>query len=815
MKKQLLTLAAAFVSFASFAQTIPNGNFENWTVTTVENPQFFMCGNQEGDNGNYPSTPPVTKTTDAYHGTYAIRMTSALFNNGTDTSKAWVADGNPGQTVTGGIPYNQTPTGVRFYYKANCAAGDTAINLVIFKKNGLVIGQYFTTIGNQASNYTLFTHTFSPALSQTPDTVVFACASSNLMYHDAYPGSMLQIDSVSFTGVASQPTNFNGDFELWQNDSRYNIVGWNADRPNQTTDKYKGTYALELMTSPPGFGNNQPQMGYASTGYSDQSGTYGGLPFGNQVDTLVFYYKYLPANYPLSTDSAQFNFMCKNNGVFINNLGGSTQRLLGYSGSYKKVEIPINLASVPDSMIIMLQSSKWPLLNSYVGSDFKIDQMYLKSQVIPVSDFIMPTDGCKGVPIQLVDNSANGPTSWQWFMTSATPNNSTLQNPSITYNSTGTFTVSLQAADSFGTGSFISKVITIHNNPVVTASSASVCAGNLATLTAGGASTYTWNTAATGATLTVTPSATTSYTVVGTSTVGCSAQASGTVFVPTPVTPALCMVSVDSLTNNNIIYWDKTSYTNADSFIVYREVSTNVYSRIGAVSKSALSELKDTMRLIGPANGDPSIGSYRYKLQLRDTCGNYSALSLYHNTVKITDQQNGNFQWNTYDVESQATPVANFILERDNANNGVWTVVGIVSGTQTSLFDGQYGTYQTIANWRVQATGFNCTPTAKYGNNTTQGAIVKSKSNITNNRTTSVSHPVAAKAFVVYPNPAHNNIMIQSSTKLGNVVIVNAIGEVVYSARSSDNTQSIDISSFSAGIYVVQAGNQRIKLVKE
>ncbi|HWY37035.1 MAG TPA: T9SS type A sorting domain-containing protein [Bacteroidia bacterium] len=804
MKKQILTLFAMALTSLAFCQTIPNGGFENWTTRTVEDPQVWMCANDENHGGSvFP--PSVTKTTDAYHGTYAIKLLSAQY--GIDTVQAYFANGNPGNNPPpGGVPYTQIPTGVRFYYKNTLQSGDSSLTLTIFKKNGAVIGQYFYLFAGNHSSYTLFSKTFSPALSQTPDTVIFACASSNLMKNKGYPGSMLQVDSVSFTGVTSQPANFNGDFELWHNTSTDILNGWsNTNSPVKTTDKYSGTYALELITNPPGFGNNQPQVGNISNTNNNHSGPpTGGSPYSTQIDTLVFYYKYLPANYPTSTDSAQVNMTFSKNGTWV----WGTSKLLPYSLSYKKVEMPFNLASAPDTLQFSISSSKWPTLNSYIGSDLKVDQLFFKSQRIPVSKFSMPATGCKGVPIQLTDSSSNMPTSWQWFMTSACPsNNSNLQNPVITYTNTGTFTVSLQAADSFGTGAFTSKTITIYNNPVVSATSATVCAGHTASLTASGASTYTWNTGSTGATYTASPSVTTIYSVTGTSTVGCSGTATGTVFVPTPATPDICMVTVDSTSTNNIIYWDKTLYHDLDSMLIYREVSTNTYVRIGAVSKDSLSMFIDNKRSIGPANGDPNIGSYRYKLQIRDTCGNYGTLSRYHNTVYIIDQHNGNFTWNTYDVQGLATPVANFILERDNANNNIWSTVGTVSGTQTSLFDASYGSYQAIANWRVQATGFSCTPTARYGNNGTQAVIVKSKSNISNNRTTGIKEN--KNVLNVYPNPTGGMLTISLAVEKATADIFDLTGQKVASFRLQGTTSQIDVSQLSSGSYIlsVNTGN--------
>lgn len=809
MKKQLLTLIGALGSLLVSAQSIPNGNFENWTNTTYEVPQYWMCANEETHGGINPP-PNVFKTTDSYQATYAIQMNTVLF--GTDTIGGWMANGNPGQN-TGGVPYAQTPTGIRLYYKSTIMPNDTALVLCIFKKNGSAFAQYLYKIAASQSNYTLFSQTFSPALSQAPDTVIFACAAGNLMVNQGVPGTMMQVDSISFTG-ATQPANFGGDLEQWQTKNRDYLIGWNGDNPVKTTDKYAGTYAVNLVTNPPGFGDNNVRVGRITT--ATREGTQssppgGGTPYTLQVDTLVFYYKYLPANYPLSTDSARVFLNFSNNG---NNFWGG-ERKLPFSLSYVKYEYPFNLTlnGTPDSMFLAFESSKWPALSSYVGSDLKIDQVYLKSQVNPVSLFQMPSSGCKNVPIQLTDSSLNAPTGWQWFMTGASPGNSTSQNPVITYSNTGTFTVSLQASNSFGTGSFISHTITINNLPTISATSATVCTGTPAVLTASGASTYTWSNAATGSSMTVTPSASATYTVVGTSTVGCSNSSTASVFVPVPATPAICIVTVDSTSTDNIVYWDKTLYNNADSFIVYREVSTNVYARIAGISKDSMSLYVDKARGIGPANGDPNVGSYRYKLQIRDTCGNYGSLSSYHNTVYFIDNQNGTFTWNTYDVEGQSTPVANFILERDDANTNVWGNVGIVSGTQTTLNDAQYATYQTIANWRVQATGFNCTPTAKYGNNGIQGAVIKSKSNITNNRTTGIKYN--SNVFAVFPNPNAGSFYIQASKEIGTVTVYNNLGQVVYSTRSNNLIHFVNLDSQPAGIYTVRAAGQFTKIVKQ
>jgi len=682
MKKQLLCVFTLLVTSIAFSQTIPNGGFESWTTTNYEEPTFFMSANQQNINNGVTSPLTVVKTTDAYHGTYAVKMTTLL--SGNDTLQAFIADGNPGSgPPQGGVPYTQQPVGLRFHYKCNIIPGDSAIVIAMFYKSGSIIGQYLYHITGTQSSYTLFSQTFSPALTQAPDTVLFACASSNLMAKVGISaGSMLQIDSVSYTGVSSQPANFGGDFETWQTTINNSPNGWNSSGAIQSISKYSGTYALELITTPPGFGNNQPEVGDVQNTQNSNSGPpTGGAPYSTQVDTLVFYYKYAPANYPISTDSARVGLSFSKHGV--GNIWG-TQKLLGYSHNYLKVEMPFNLSQVPDTVQISIQSSSWPVLNSYIGSDLIIDQFYFKSQAIPVSNFIMPATGCKGVPIQLTDNSSNMPTTWTWFMTnSTTGNNSSLENPVISYSNTGTYTVSLQAADSFGVSTFISKTITINSNPFVSATSPTICLGNHGLMTASGAVTYTWNMGAMAASIFVSPTVTTTYSVTGTGANGCKDSATSTVSVLPPQIPSICMVSTDSTTNYkyNIVYWNNTNL-GVDSFIVYRlDNSSGNYLRIGAVNKDSLSQFVDKDSTTGgPHGGNPQYASWKYKLQIRDTCGNYGSLSPYHQSVFFT-QSASVFNFSLYIDSGYASLPTGYGLYRDDNNTGNFQPLVVVGSS--------------------------------------------------------------------------------------------------------------------------------------
>ena len=277
------------------------------------------------------------------------------------------------------------------------------------------------------------------------------------------------------------------------------------------------------------------------------------------------------------------------------------------------------------------------------------------------------------------------------------------------------------------------------------------------------------------------------------------------------------MVTVDDASINNIIYWDKTSYTNADSFIVYREVSTLIYKRIGTVSVDSLSEYVDTARSVGPANGNPNVGSYRYKLQMRDTCGNYGSLSPYHNTIYIIDAGSGQFTWSIpYTIEGSPNPVANYVLLCDTANVDVWTPVGTVAGTQSSATDPGFSNHATIANWRVEtAWSISCTPTRVVVNTT--------RSNIKHpSITIGTNSQLAIDATSIYPNPANDYVSIElmESVQNANIRIMNSIGQIVYeqtvvSSGNSKTIKEIKTTNFEKGIYTIVIETSKAKAFKK
>ncbi len=70
----------------------------------------------------------------------------------------------------------------------------------------------------------------------------------------------------------------------------------------------------------------------------------------------------------------------------------------------------------------------------------------------PVADFVASqTQVFVGESVTFTDLSTENPTSWDWVFTGGTPETSGVQNPVITYNTAGTYAVSLTATNPYGT----------------------------------------------------------------------------------------------------------------------------------------------------------------------------------------------------------------------------------------------------------------------------------------------------------------------------------------------------------------------------
>ncbi|MGE0567064.1 MAG: T9SS type A sorting domain-containing protein [Bacteroidia bacterium] len=309
------------------------------------------------------------------------------------------------------------------------------------------------------------------------------------------------------------------------------------------------------------------------------------------------------------------------------------------------------------------------------------------------------------------------------------------------------------------------------------------------------------------------------YSVMATDGNGCSNTQSFAIALNTPsfASVPICFVTVDSLSQNNVIIWDKTSFPSADSFFVYREIGSNVYKKIQAQSYNQLSQFVDTVKtLYFPNTGNPNVGTYRYKIKTIDTCGGASEFSPYHNTLFLINN-NGTFTWSQfYEIEGETNPVLSYILERDDFSTGNWVAVGSVAGTQQFVIDPNYSSFIGTASWRVR-TQWNINCQASKG----VSAGNASYSNKVTNNDVGLDERLNKIQMSVFPNPTSGKFVIQLNSKnedkqINKIEIVNLLGGVVYLVEGnlSPNT-NIDLGAEDNGIYFCKISIDNQILVKK
>ncbi|MEO8151244.1 MAG: PKD domain-containing protein [Bacteroidia bacterium] len=152
-----------------------------------------------------------------------------------------------------------------------------------------------------------------------------------------------------------------------------------------------------------------------------------------------------------------------------------------------------DLETAPDDLgFFVPDSSQWvtdtidmtPYLNQpkvlitfqsrgHYGNALYVDNINLHTDTgaAPVVAFTaFNTNVCAGKQVQFIDQSSGLSTAWNWTFTGGNPASSTLQNPTITFNSTGTFDATLQVTNPAGNSSLTKSNFINVNAPGLTAS---------------------------------------------------------------------------------------------------------------------------------------------------------------------------------------------------------------------------------------------------------------------------------------------------------------------------------------------------------
>jgi PKD repeat protein len=256
------------------------------------------------------------------------------------------------------------------------------------------------------------------------------------------------------------------------------------------------------------------------------------------------------------------------------------------------------------------------------------------------------TSVCAGSSITFTSSSTGSPTSYSWTINGGTPSVSTAQNPTVVFNTPGTYTISLTVSNANGSNtSTQTNLITVRALPSATVSATGVlCFGgstgsaSVAVTSGQTPYTYAWSGGGTGTSISNKPVGT--YTVTVTDANQCSTTASGVVSGPSAAVSATASAN-DALCNQPN----------------------------GSVSVVA-------------TGGTAGAAGYNYLWNNNQTTANLSNVAAGTYTVTVTDQ-NGCTATASATVQNLPSNLTASITKTDatcNQNNG--TAVAIATGGQ-------------------------------------------------------------------------------------------------------------------------------------
>lgn len=267
-------------------------------------------------------------------------------------------------------------------------------------------------------------------------------------------------------------------------------------------------------------------------------------------------------------------------------------------------------------------------------------------------------------------------------------------------------------------------------------------------------------------------------------------------------TQQICVVTVDSLSTSNEIFWQKNGVSNVDSFRVYRMQSLVLDTLIGTVGYNELSRFVD-------ATANPNVTSFTYKVAAVDFCGNEGPKSLPHQTIHLQSiyspsPQKTDLMWNLYDGAS----VNNYRVLRDTNNSGNWVVlINNLAPNAASYTDFGIPAGANSVQYRVDVVWLNsCDPTAKVAQSIINTTKSNTKDFVISIPTDIKSQNELLNSISLYPNPTKDvfDIELKSGIESFDVEIYNQLGSVLKSTHLTyTDKATIDISEFSSGIYYV------------
>lgn len=536
-------------------------------------------------------------------------------------------------------------------------------------------------------------------------------------------------------------------------------------------------------------------------------------------------------------------------------------------GNWQRLSIPFTYVGTPSNaaFIITTFTTNQTPGGGNGGDTMAIDDMELV--YVPRPSFTTSaTTVCSGNTITFTNTSTNFPTSYSWTFNGGTPSSSTATSPVVTYSTPGTYTAILTATNQWGSKTTTPVTITV--NPLADASLSyaqpTYCPADADPVpTATNAGTFTSTTglvinsttgaidlsASTPGTYTVTNSYNGTCPNTGTTTFTINPPANSTFSYPSNT---ICVGS----SNQTPTIVDAGTFSATPAGLVFVSPTTGVIDVAGSTAGTYIVTYDATGSVACPTSGSSSSLSititsspdatftYAQAAYCADATdpapvfGGGANGGVFSSTTGLTINSN------TGEVDLSASTAGTYTVTNTIAASGACPMVsGTYSITVNPLPTVALGTFPQICVYNpafaltggtpaggsysgtgVSGGNFNPataglgTKTITYSytdangcsNTATNTILVDACLGLENNEMTTVS---------VYPNPTDGKLTLSNVMGNSSFKVISVSGQVVLSGVVSNTANTIDLSSFENGIYVLQLtqeqGLQTVRVVKK
>ena len=295
------------------------------------------------------------------------------------------------------------------------------------------------------------------------------------------------------------------------------------------------------------------------------------------------------------------------------------------------------------------------------------------------------------------------------------------------------------------------------------------------------------------------------YFVQATDSAGCSTMLLTNLPYETPATPEICVVTVDSATQNNLIVWDAQPGSLVESYELFRETSApNIFLKIATVPADTLSEYLDTV-------ANTSSHWWRYKLGVIDSCGTTSLLSAAQAqrsiNLSVAEDIAGTFtlSWNHY----LGAPFNQYYIYRHTLVNG-YELIDSVPSTMNTYTNTPPGTDSLFYVVDAQLIS-GCLVSRAAGNINSSRSNTGGIANIPDTIDAIDEASALFEFLSVYPNPNNGRFTLNVKFADAQGLTLNVFGldgkhieQFNYNGQRENWELPVDLSNYQDGIYLLE-----------